>query len=704
LLLRKDIQALRALAVMAVFVYHMRPNLLTGGFIGVDVFFVLSGFLISAHLFHEFERTGTLSLSKFWSRRAMRLLPASLTVLAVTAIGVWALAPQALQERFFRDISAASLYAANWVFAFDSVDYLAAENSPSVVQHFWSLGVEEQLYIAWPLLLLVTWMIAKKAKIGFKYFGFLLAIITAGSLIYSIVLVADNNPIAYFSTFSRAWEFGAGALLALWMKSRESRPSLEFGLAHLGSWLGWISLIAYMYFFEATAGFPGVYAVTPVISTLLIIASNNPQGRLSPARLLNLRPIQFLGDASYSIYLWHWPILVFVGFNYERIPWPVLLAVMGTTFVLSALSLRLIENPFRYGALRVKLQPKQVFIGVATSMILLVGSTQAAGTFIVNDIEQQRLASNSLEEELAQSLEERQVDAIKNEIALPVWDEISCMGPAFLIEPECSTMQWDAVIPAVGVKEESAHNVEPLERIGSDKGCLSWGEDYSLIECIYGVKGGTKIALIGDSHSYHWLPAFAAVAKKEQLELHLIARAGCPASTAARTASGDHVRGCMSWNQELSSWLSANPDVQTIVISNYAGLKFEGAQDARVRQDKAIEGYKNSWQPMLDIGAKVVIIKDTPFIGEDAWNCVVTNPTQLSKCDVPEEKIKENYDNAVAAAEELGLTVLDFTKYFCANQTCQMAVGGIRVYRDSNHMSGTFNLLMAPYLKKELLG
>jgi peptidoglycan/LPS O-acetylase OafA/YrhL len=689
---------------MAVFVYHMRPNLLTGGFIGVDVFFVLSGFLISAHLFQEFDRTGTLSLSKFWTRRAKRLLPASLTVLGVTAIGVWFWAPQALQERFFRDISAASLYAANWVFAFDSVDYLAAENSPSVVQHFWSLGVEEQLYIAWPLLLLATWLIAKKAKIGFRYFGVLLALITAGSLIYSSVLVFDNNPIAYFSTFSRAWEFGAGALLALWMRSAKPMPSVKFGLNHAVSWIGWLSLGAYMLLFEATKGFPGLYAVIPVISTLMIIASNNPQGNFSPARILNLKPIQFLGDASYSIYLWHWPILVFVGFNYERIPWPVLIVIVATTIALAALSLKFIENPFRYGSLKHKLRPKPIFIGVATSMVLLVGSTQAAGNWVVGDLEQQRLAYFELEQELADSLAEPQLAQSEDQILLPIWDQISCRGPAFLVEPECSEMQWDTIIPAVGAKEETAHNVEPLERIGSEKGCLAWGKDYSMIECVYGVKGGSKVALIGDSHAYSWLPAFSAIATQQNLELHLITRAGCPANTAAREASGDHVRGCFSWNQEVNSWLDENSDLTTIVISNYAGLKFEGAQDARLRQDKAIEGYKQAWQPMLATGAEVVIIRDNPFIGQDNWNCVVANPDNMSKCDLPKEKIDANYDNSMAAAQELGLRVLDFSEYFCTQDVCPMAVGGIRVYRDSNHMSGTFNLLLAPYLKKELLG
>ncbi len=339
--LRKDIQALRALAVMAVFVYHLRPSALTGGFVGVDVFFVLSGFLISAHLFSEFAKTGKLNVLKFWSRRAKRLLPASLVVLFFTAVSVWYFAPAALQERFFRDIGAATFYFANWVFAADSVDYLAADNSPSIVQHFWSLGVEEQLYVAWPLILLAGWLVFG-ARFGFKAFGLILGSITVLSFAYSSWLVYDNNPVAYFSTFSRAWQFGAGALLALAMRPRtanadsfsESSGSGSIGLesvrfdlsrvgltpavlSHVASWVGWLSLVWFMFVFEANDGFPGWYAVVPVLATLLIIWAGDPRGKLSPAWFLHWRPIQFLGDASYSIYLWHWPLIVLVGFSYS---------------------------------------------------------------------------------------------------------------------------------------------------------------------------------------------------------------------------------------------------------------------------------------------------------------------------------------------------------------------------------------------------
>ena len=690
---------------MAVFAYHLRPEYLTGGFVGVDVFFVLSGFLISSHLIAELADKGRIEFAKFWSRRAKRLLPASLTVLIATGLAVWLIAPQALQERFLRDIAAATLYVANWVFAFDSVDYLAADNSPSVVQHFWSLGVEEQLYLVWPLLLAAAWAVASKRGLGFRALAILLAVITSASFAHSALLVSDNNPIAYFSTLSRAWEFGAGALLALWVSQRPSVLSDKFGLRHVASWAGWLSLVAFMFLFEASAGFPGVNALIPVLATVLIIFANDPGGRFGPAWLLRLKPIQFLGDASYSIYLWHWPLIVFAGFYFANLPAWMLLVIFAATISLAALSMKFIENPFRFGSLRERLTPAPVFVGVATAMALIVGSTQAAGAYVNEQVAKQEQETAALEAELSKVLEESLIEAEAGEVVPEkVWDQISCMGPAFLAQPECASFTWDTYVPGIRVAEETAHDVEPLERIGSEKGCLAWGDDYGLIECVYGVMGGSKTVLIGDSHAYHWLPAFSRVAQQQELELHFLARAGCPGNTVPRDAAGDHVRGCFEWMGEFNDWLENQSGIETIIISNFVGTRFEGAGDFGAAQPSAIDGYVEFWQPMLATGAEVIVLRDTPFISADAWNCMVNNPEEPAKCDVPRAVIEAEFDNSAAAAQELGLRVLDMTDYFCTQETCPMVVGGVRVYRDSNHMSGTYNLLLTPYLSEELFG
>jgi len=687
-----------------VFVYHMRPEFLTGGFVGVDVFFVLSGFLISSHLLNELTDKGSIKFSSFWAKRARRLLPASFAVLITTAIGVWFLAPQALQDRFLRDISAAALYFSNWLFAADSVDYLAADNSPSIVQHFWSLSLEEQLYLVWPVVLGLAWAIFNRRGRGKLGLAVLLSIVVIASLAYSASLVADNNPIAYFSTFSRVWEFGAGALLALWVMRKSSDSEEPRAIHVVSAWLGWISLFAFVFLFNASQGFPGLNALIPVLATLLIIWGRDPSSAWSPARLTNLPPIQFLGNASYSIYLWHWPILMFLGFYYPVIPAEVLAVAALATLAVSWLSLNLIENPFRHGNLKAKLTPARTFLGAGAMMAVLVVSTQAAGASVRAEFTAQSEVAAQLEAELLERLESPLPEDPLEAEAEKVWDAVSCMGPAWLVEPECGEFSWDSYIPGIGVREDTAHNVKPLDRTGPGWGCFAYGSDYTLIRCTYGVVGGKKTVLIGDSHAYHWLPAFAQIATREGLELYFLARAGCPANTLARDAPADHVKGCFEWIDQMSSWIAAEPDIELALIANFNGLKYRGAPVVGIKQDTVIDGFIEAWKPILESAQEVVVLKDIPYIRASAWDCMVNNPLQHQKCDVSRDIIDAEFDNSAAAAEELGLRVLDMTDYFCTGDTCPMVVGGVRVYRDSNHMSGTYNLLLTPYLSRELLG
>lgn len=198
----------------AVLLFHLWPNRLPGGYIGVDVFFVLSGFLITAQLLRESERTGTIKLRDFWARRIRRLLPAAFLVLAASAIATLVWVPQGLWQQFAKEILAAALYLENWVLAADSVDYLAADNSPSPAQHYWTLSVEEQFYIAWPLLILFGLLLARRGAPARRTIALVLALVTTLSFESSLQLTASNPAAAYFVTPTRAWEFGAGALIA----------------------------------------------------------------------------------------------------------------------------------------------------------------------------------------------------------------------------------------------------------------------------------------------------------------------------------------------------------------------------------------------------------------------------------------------------------------------------------------------------------
>src|SRR3954469_2172017 len=206
---RPEIQGLRAVAVAVVVVCHFWPAALPGGFVGVDVFFVISGFLITSHLLREVAATGRVSLAAFWARRARRILPAALLVLAVCALATLALVPDVHRSQFFAEIRASAFYVQNWQLAHSAVDYFARGDGPSPVQHFWSLSAEEQFYLVWPVLILIAAAIHRRA------IAIVLGAVTIASLVYSISKTASDPAAAYFITPTRAWEFGFGGLLAM---------------------------------------------------------------------------------------------------------------------------------------------------------------------------------------------------------------------------------------------------------------------------------------------------------------------------------------------------------------------------------------------------------------------------------------------------------------------------------------------------------
>ena len=372
---RADIQALRAIAVGAVMVFHLWPNRLTGGYVGVDVFFVISGFLITSHLLGEIDATGRLRPTRFWARRAKRLVPASMTVLLLTAVAVVTWVPKALWHQFLTEIMASTVQAQNWLLAHDSVDYLAANNSPSPVQHFWTLSAEEQFYIALPLLLLAAILLARVLRLGHRRViltGLLLTV--AGSLGYSIWLTATTPGVAYFSTFTRAWEFGVGALLAYAGSSR--RPHLVM------PWLGAVAIVAACFWFDSKTSFPGVAAALPVLGTAVVIWGVSS----SFSRLGTVPPVALLGRVSYAAYLWHWPLIVLLPYVTHRSLGTVdKVSIIAATVLFAWLSTTFIEDPIRFQPrLLGQRRPLTVAVWSAAAMAVVIGfsATQANGLVV----------------------------------------------------------------------------------------------------------------------------------------------------------------------------------------------------------------------------------------------------------------------------------------------------------------------------------
>ncbi len=333
---RRDIEGLRALAVIAVIAYHAGVPLTGGGFVGVDVFLVISGFLITSLLLTEWDGSGRISLTRFYARRARRLLPISAAVLAATGLAsvIW-LEPTRLDELGV-DILAASGFAVNLVLAGRGTDYLAAELAPSAIQHYWSLAVEEQFYVLWPALILIALRLGRRTAVG------AVVALTAASALASALLTGPHPTWSYFGLHTRAWELGLGALLAVTLTATRRAPE------NLRAGLGWIGLVAIgiaIATFDRVEHFPGTWAALPVIGAALVLISgdDNPRG---VARLLRLSPLQWAGSRSYSLYLWHWPALVIGAAAIGREPGPLAtVALVATSIALAEIGFRLIENP-----------------------------------------------------------------------------------------------------------------------------------------------------------------------------------------------------------------------------------------------------------------------------------------------------------------------------------------------------------------------
>lgn len=370
---RPEIQALRAVAVGAVVLHHGWPAVAPAGYMGVDVFFVVSGYLITALLLREVARTGRISLGDFYLRRARRILPAAVAVLLAVSAATLAVVPQQDWADWFRQIVASALYYENWQLAADSQVPARADLASTPVQHFWSLSVEEQFYLVWPLLLILGVLVARRrGRSVVTPLLVVLGVVTAASFAHSMVLTAADHNLAYFSTIARTWEFGAGGLLAVLAASpMAGRERLRSAV----SWAGLALIVVPIVTFRDPQGFPGPWALLPVVGTLAVIWAGMPATRWSTARLAGLAPVQWMGDVSYSLYLWHWPIFMFTPFliGMPSPAWVMALLVVLSLLV-AGLSKRLIEDPFRTRTNPVAARPAVLLGAIGVVVAAVVGA------------------------------------------------------------------------------------------------------------------------------------------------------------------------------------------------------------------------------------------------------------------------------------------------------------------------------------------
>ena len=678
--LRPEIQALRALAVVAVVLYHLWPIRVPGGYIGVDVFFAISGFLILGHLMREINSTGTVRLGRFWARRARRLLPASLVVLAVTGIAVAIVAPTALWNQFFSEIAASATYWVNWMLAANSVDYLGADNGASPVQHFWSLSVEEQLYVAWPILLVALTLAARRLTrvAAGKFLLLALVAVTAASFSYSVIGVATNPSPQYFSTFGRAWEFGAGGILAFLLTgATQIRPQVRAVV----SWLGLAMLAGCVFFYSASTSFPGAGALIPVIGTLLVIWAGSPAVRWSPTRLMGIRPIQWIGNLSYSFYLWHWPPIVLAQIlTGGELSTSVRILILVGSLILAWLTKRYVEDRAR-NARALITRPTWVSIASLGAASLLVVAGAGAGMLKLF------------------------IDSANTANAIETALNSGCAG-AESVAPGA-----DCPDPfAVTVLTDPGFAASDLGRgVLQGDPCKQSFEDSDIVTCKFGdiSAPSTTLALIGDSHAAQYIEALDRYGKDHNLRIVTYLKTFCSATGVDNVASpGDvpeaSITSCAKWGRDVAATVAADPEISAVIFSNYTQA-YEVRQNDSRRALTAAE-YSSGWQVEINAGKPVIVIRDLPNYPLQAVpECVAAHMEKYDPCSDDRSTALDSASPMVASAESTpGVSMIDLSDVFCDSDRCHTVIGGLVVYFDSHHITSSFSKTLSKRLGAEL--
>jgi peptidoglycan/LPS O-acetylase OafA/YrhL len=672
---RPEIQALRAIAVALVIAAHLWPYLVPGGYVGVDVFFAVSGFLITSLLVEEIVGSGRVGLTAFWARRARRILPAALLTLLVTAIGTLILVPSHRWGAFLTEIATSATYVENWRLAHTAVDYFAKADGVSPVQHYWSLSVEEQFYLVWPLLLLgalgLTRGRSPRVRIG--ALGAAMGLLTAASLTYSILHTSSDPAQAYFVTPTRAWEFGLGGLLALSPQLQRSPTLLRAGL----SWVGLAAILAAGLAYGPGTAFPGSAALLPVLGALAVIRAGAPAHRFAPTRLLAWGPVQRAGDLSYSLYLWHWPLLVLIPYAWPGISHGLLAGiVLELTVMLAWLSKRYVEDPVRTASGLAR-RPRRTLAlaGMATALVLLV---PAAGAL-------------QLHHEL--NADQRQTKDLVSE-------HPRCFGAASRPPggPPCVNPDLARQVVPSPVEAASAANAscEVVERLGRVRAC-AFGTP---------VKGATAtVAVIGDSHASHWRAAFDQVAADRNWHGLSVTHTGCPFSRATAALAEPERTACVQWNQDVVRWLARHPEIHRIFVAGHTGGDVVGHKGTDAF-DAQVAGYRRAWQALPYTVQHVVVLRDTPKMRSATLDCVQTamdaGRPPATTCAVPRAVALEPDPAVAAAGGQVGRDVqtIDLTETLCDRRSCYPVVGGALTFKDVDHLTTVFASTLGPYLQR----
>jgi len=679
---RGDIQGLRGIAVLLVLLFHASIPGFKGGFVGVDIFFVLSGYLITGNLLREIKHTGRIKFRVFYARRIRRLLPASLFVLLATLIAAVIWFPPLLLPGLAVDISSAGFYASNIDFAVRATDYFAASTIPSPVLHFWSLGVEEQFYLFWPLILALATIRKKNQAIKVLIVAF---VVFASSLTFANWLLPRNQPWAFFSFPTRAWELILGAILACvaqWVVKLPRPISAVAGLAGIG-------LVLFSGITQSDPQrFPGFPALTPTLGAFLIILAGSTKKLTFPSKILAFKPLQLMGKISYSLYLWHWPVLVIpqvIAGKNVSITERALLALLS--IVLATLTEKFIEAPFRKGFI-ISLKPFRniAIAGVVASLLAVIsfGADYAATA----DLRGKHGSANAADE---RSLIDSLVIKSTPTNTVPA-------RPKSVDFPVPANLQPNLL---------SAGNDRPISY--TDHCHTQMNLRASTMPCIYGdTTSTTEVVLFGDSHALAWFPAMNQVAKENHWKLLSLTMSACsPADIPAyNPGTAALMQNCPIWRAaSIQRIIAVHPYL--VLVASTSGFQTEVngvVATGDSRKAPFVSGMARTITKLKTSGAKILMMSDTPALKQDPLVCLSAHPNSTLACATPVARaISADWialESQIAALNSIALIKPQL--WVCPTDPCPVVIGNILTYFDPGHMTATFSQALAGRLKSAI--